>query len=72
VKMKTNHLDRMIGQFCKIVIKEPGDKKAHVVTGTIQEIDHQTKFMMVKSYDGVSCLSIEAIVAIKPKRMYDA
>jgi ribosome maturation factor RimP len=70
--MTTNHLDRMIGQYCKIVIKEPGDLKAHVITGTIQEIDHQTKFMMVESYDGVNCLSLEAIVAIKPKRMNDA
>jgi len=70
--MKTNQLDRMIGQFCKIVIKEPEDKKAHVVTGTIQEIDYQTKFMMVKSYDGICCLSIEMIVAVKPKRMYNA
>ena len=69
--MKTNNLDRMIGQFCKIVIKEPRDKKAHVLTGTIQKIDHQTKFLMVKSYNGSNCVSIEAIVAIKPKRMYD-
>ena len=70
--MKTNHLDQMIGQYCKIVIVEPGDKKAHVVTGSIQEIDHQTKLMMVKSYNGSNCLSLKAIVAIKPKRMYDA
>ena len=69
--MKTNQLDRMIGQYCKIVIKEPEDKKARVLTGTIQEIDHQTKCMMVQSYDGVTCLSLEAIVAIKPKRMND-
>jgi hypothetical protein len=62
----------MIGQYCKIVIKEPGDKKARVLTGIIQEIDHQTKFMMVQSHDGVNCLSLEAIVAIKPKRMNDA
>jgi hypothetical protein len=61
----------MIGQYCKIVIKESGDKKAHVVTGTIQEINHQTKFIIIKSYNGSNCLSIETIVAIKPKRMYD-
>jgi ribosome maturation factor RimP len=69
---KTNQLNRMIDQYCKIVIKEPGDKKAHVITGTIQKIDNQTKCMIVKSYNGSHCLSLEAIVAIKPKRMYDA
>lgn len=67
--MKTNHLDQMIGQYCKIVIVEPGDKKAHVVTGSIQEIDHQTGFITIKSYDGLSCFNLEAIVAIKPKKM---
>jgi hypothetical protein len=67
-EMKTNHLDKMIGQFCKIVTKEPGDLKAHVVTGTIHEIDHQTKQLMVKSSDGFYCLNIKAIVAMKPKK----
>jgi hypothetical protein len=61
----------MIGHYCKIVIKEPGDIKVHIVTGTIQEIEHQTRLLMVKSYDGFYCLSIDAIVAIKPKKMND-
>jgi len=67
--MKTNNLDKMIGHYCKIVIKEPGDTKAHVVTGTIQEIEHQTRLVMVKSYNGCYGLSIDAIIAIKPKKM---
>jgi ribosome maturation factor RimP len=67
--MKATHLDRMIGHYCKIVMKEPGDTKAHVVTGTIQEIEHQTRLLIVKSYSGCYCLSIDAIVAIKPKKM---
>jgi ribosome maturation factor RimP len=69
--MKATQLDRMIGHYCKIVMKEPGDKKAHVVTGTIQEIEHKTRLLMVKSYSGCYCLSIDAIVAIKPKNMND-
>jgi hypothetical protein len=52
-------------------MKEPGDEKAHVVTGIIQEIEHQTRLLMVKSYSGCYCLSIDAIVAIKPKNMND-
>jgi len=70
--MKTNNLNRMIGHYCKIVMKEPGDTKVHTVTGTIQEIEHQTRLLMVKSYNGCYCLSIDAIVAIKPKKMNDA
>jgi hypothetical protein len=56
----------------RIVIKEPGELKARVVTGTIQEIEHKTRLLMVKSYSGYCCLSIDAIVAIKPKNMDDA
>lgn len=70
-KMKTNNLDRMVGQYCKIVMKEPGDIKAHVVTGIIQEIDHHTRIIIVKSGNGSWCLNIDEIVAIKPKNMRD-
>jgi hypothetical protein len=61
----------MIGHYCKVVIKEPGDTKAHVVIGTIQEIEHQTRLVMVKSYNGCYCLSIDAIVAIKGEDCYE-
>ena len=67
--MKTHNLDRMIGQYCKIVMKEPGDEKAHVVTGIIQEIDHHARMMVVKSGDGFWCLNIDEILAIKPKKI---
>lgn len=66
--MKTTQLDRMIGQYCKIVMKEPGDEKAHTVTGIIKEIDNHARFITVKSNNGFWCLNIDAIVAIKPKK----
>jgi hypothetical protein len=66
--MKTHNLDRMIGQHCKIVMKEPGDDKAHTVTGTIYEIDQKDKFIIVKSVNGFWCLNIDDIIAIKPKK----
>ena len=65
--MKTNSLDRLIGTYCKIVMKEPGDEKARVVSGILREIDHDSQFIVVESRDGVGCLNIGAIVAIKPK-----
>ena len=67
--MKAHNLDRMIGQYCKIVMKEPGDEKAHVVTGIIQEIDRHARFIIVRSDNGFWCLNIDEIVAIKPKKM---
>ncbi|MCX6666499.1 MAG: hypothetical protein NT038_10670 [Euryarchaeota archaeon] len=65
--MKINSLDRLIGTYCKIVMKEPGDEKARVVSGILREIDHDSQFVIVESRDGFGCLNIDAIVAIKPK-----
>jgi len=67
--MKTKSLDRFIGHHCKIVMKEPGDIKAHTITGTIKEIDQEDGFLIVKSTNGFWCLNIDEILAIKPKKI---
>jgi hypothetical protein len=67
--MKTQSLDRLIGQHCKIVMKEPGDTKAHTVVGIIQEIDQHAGFLIVKSTNGFWCLNLNEILAIKPKKL---
>lgn len=55
-----------MGTHCKIVTKEPGHEKAHVVTGVIKEIDHDAGFLVLESPQGLGCISIKAIEAIKP------
>jgi len=69
-KMKTNSLDRLIGTYCKIVMNEPGEEKARVVSGIVREINHDSQFIVVESCSGVGCLNISAIVAIKPKEIH--
>ena len=61
-------VDRLIGKYCKIVTKEPGEKKATVVTGIVNEIDHEAGFIMIESSQGVGCLNIKTIIAINPKK----
>jgi len=61
-------LDRLIGQYCKIVTKEPGGIKASVVTGFIKHIDHDIGFITVESRQGLGVLNIRSIVAIKPRQ----
>jgi len=61
-------VDRLIGKYCKIVTKEPGVKKATVVTGVVNEVDHEAGFIMIESNQGVGCLNIKTIIAIKPKK----
>jgi hypothetical protein len=66
--MRANPWDRMIGRYCKIVMKEPGDEKPHTVTGIIKEVNCQDGFLLVKSDSDFWCLNINGIVAIKPKK----
>jgi len=66
--MNKKCVDRLIGKYCKIVTKEPGVKKATVVTGIVNDIDHEAGFIMIESSQGVGCLNIKTIIAIKPKK----
>ena len=65
--MKKNSIDKLIGKHCKIVTKEPGEERSNVVTGVVKDIDHSTGFIMIESTQGIGCLNIKTIVAIKPK-----
>jgi len=66
-KMKRNSMDRLIGKYCKIVTKEPGEERTYVAIGIVKDIDHDAGFITIESTQGLGCLSIKAIVAIKPK-----
>jgi len=47
--MTRNIIDRCIGKYCKIVTKEPGEDKSHVVAGLVKSIDHDDGFITIKS-----------------------
>ena len=66
--MSEKCVDRLIGKYCKIITKEPGEDRANVVTGIIMEIDHDAGFLTIESTQGMGCLDINTIVAIKPRR----
>jgi len=59
-------MDKLIGQHCKIVTKEPGEERASVVTGILRDIDYEDGFIMIDSEQGLGCLSISTVIAIKP------
>ena len=66
--MEKKFMDRLIGRNCKIVSKEPGDERAHVVIGKIKLIDYDAGFLIIESNQGTGCLNMKTIEAIKPKR----
>ena len=59
-------IDKLKGKECKIISHEPGEEKAHVIFGMISEIDHESGFIYVESDQGIGCISINSIEAIKP------
>lgn len=61
-------MERLIGKYCKIVTKEPGEDRASVVTGILEDVDYKDGFILVDSEQGLGCLRINTIIAIKPGR----
>ncbi len=61
-------MERLVGKYCKIVTKEPGEDKASVVTGILEDVDYKDGFILVGSSQSVGCLNIKTIIAIKPKK----
>jgi len=64
--MERKYMDRLVGKYCKIVTKEPGEQRVSVVTGILEEIDHKDGFVLIDSSQGLGVLRINTIVAVKP------
>lgn len=64
--MDRKYMDRLVGKYCKIVTKEPGEERASVVTGILEDVDYKDGFILIDSSQGLGCLRINTIVAIKP------
>ena len=64
--MEKKYMERLIGKYCKIVTKEPGEERASVVTGILEDVDYHDGFILVDSEQGLGCLRINTIIAIKP------
>ena len=65
--MENKYMERLVGKYCKIVTKEPGEDRASVVTGILEDVDYKDGFVLVDSDQGLGCLRINTIVAIKPR-----
>ncbi len=64
--MEKKYMQRLVGKYCKIVTKEPGEDRASVVTGTLEDVDYKDGFIIVDSEQGLGCLRISTVIAIKP------
>ena len=69
--MREENLNRLLGKQYKIITKEPGDEKNHIIIGVIKEIEYLEKFIIIESSYGICCLSMQSIVAIKPWQQHN-
>ena len=68
--MEKRYMERLVGKYCKIVTKEPGEERANVVTGILEDVDYKDGFILVDSSQGLGCLRINTIIAIKPGKKH--
>ncbi len=68
VDMVRSTMDRLIGKYCKIVVREPGEERAHTIFGMLTNIDYDERLVVIESNPRSVYLSLDTIVAIKPRR----
>jgi hypothetical protein len=61
-------MNKLIGKYCKIVVREPGEKRAHTIFGMLTNIDYDERLAVIKSNPRSVYLSLDTIVAIKPRK----
>jgi archaeal flagellin FlaB len=69
-EMVKRYMEKLVGKYCKIVTKEPGEERANVVTGVLEDVDYKDGFILVESSQGLGCLRIDTVIAIKPGKKH--
>jgi archaeal flagellin FlaB len=69
-EMTKRYMEKLVGKYCKIVTKEPGEERANVVSGILEDVDYKDGFILVDSSQGLGCLRIDTIIAIKPGKKH--
>jgi flagellin FlaB len=64
--MEKKYLEKMIGQYSKIIAREPGEKNIKVISGTLEDVDLKDGFIFIDSEQGLGAIRIDNIIAIKP------
>lgn len=63
-------MNKLIGKYCKIVTREPGESRASAIVGKIEDIESEDGFVIIDSDQGLGCININTIVAIKPSSQH--
>ena len=59
---------KLVGHYCKIVVKQPDQKRADVVTGKLEKVNYRDGFIYVLTAQGTACYRIDSIIVAKQIR----
>jgi hypothetical protein len=63
--MEPKYIERLVGKYCKIVIKEPGEKKGTVRIGLIENINYLDNSITIEVKEGENIVCVDNIIAIR-------
>lgn len=63
--MEPKYIERLVGKYCKIVTKAPGERKGSVVIGLLENIDYLDNSIVIELREGEDIVHIDHIIAIR-------
>ena len=64
--MKSKYIEKLLGKYCKIITKNPGEKKGKVRIGFLEDINYLDNSIIIELKEGVDTIQVENIIAIRP------
>lgn len=66
--MDQKYIERLVGKYCKIVIKAPGKKKGMVRIGLLEDINYLDNSITIELREGEDIVYVDEIIAIRTVR----
>jgi hypothetical protein len=64
-KMKPRYIEKLLGKYCKIITKKPGEKKGRVRIGFLEDINYLDNSVIIELKEGIDTIQVENIIAIR-------
>jgi len=63
--MEPKYIERLVGKYCKIVTKAPGEKKGTVKIGLLEDINYLENSITLELKEGEDIVLVDNIIAIR-------
>ena len=63
--MEPKYIERLIGKYCKIITKTPGQKKGTVRIGMLEDVNYLDNCVTIELKEGTDTIQVDNIIAIR-------